>query len=873
MTRFRKHARRVARIARIAAIRAGVAGLALTVVASGLSPQPSFAVPGGPRSDYQKLKPQADKSVPAAKETPATPTQGPNPAAAAARKGAPPDPVWPKAGSETVTVPREAGAKAARVASGAVTVAPAAEATASTNAPPSTVSVAVLDASARDRARRPVVLRVKRADNGAGTGTVKVSVDYSTFKDAFGGDWANRLRLVSLPECALTAPKAPECQGTPLPTGRVGSALTAEVAVDGGPDLSKTAAFAVGYAAAAGGANVGTLFAVQAAPSGAAGDFGTTSLSPSSTWFSGSSTGDFGWSYPLRVPPSINGPSPQVELSYSSQSVDGRTAATNNQPSWLGEGFDFWPGYIERRYKACSDDMGNGGNNTTKTYDQCWGNYNATMSLGGGGGELVRDDATGAWHPRDDDGSRVELLTGGSNGDNNGEYWKVTTTDGTQYFFGKNQINGWVSGKPETKSAWTVPVYGNNSDEQCHQSSYDASWCQQAWRWNLDYVVDPHGNTMSYWYTPETNNYARNLTDTKVSTYTRGGYLSRIDYGTRSEAEFGNAPTRVVFAVADRCTPGTTCDTAHPKSWPDTPWDQSCSSTSSCEVYAPTFFTQKRLASVTTQVRSGDSTYQDVERWTFNHSYPDPGDSTRPGLWLDSISHSGLVGGTASTPNVSFTGVQMANRVDTSSDQRPAMNWWRIRSIKTETGGEVTVEYSDPECVAGSKIPSAPENNTLRCYPVKWTPDGWTAPILDYFHKYVVTTVTETDLVGGSPRSVTRYSYPNAPAWHYTDEDGLVPASQKTWAMWRGYDIVITTTGDGADQRQSKALYFRGMDGDSYRPAPSTSTSPTRPAGSFRTPTSTRVPCGNPRCSTVRGAPRSTARSPICGPPPQPRPA
>ena len=24
--------------------------------------------------------------------------------------------------------------------------------------------------------------------------------------------------------------------------------------------------------------------------------------------------------------------------------------------------------------------------------------------------------------------------------------------------------------------------------------------CTQAWRWNLDYVVDPHGNAMSYWY-------------------------------------------------------------------------------------------------------------------------------------------------------------------------------------------------------------------------------------------------------------------------------------------------------------------------------------------------------------------------------------
>ena len=45
--------------------------------------------------------------------------------------------------------------------------------------------------------------------------------------------------------------------------------------------------------------------------------------------------------------------------------MDGRTSATNNQPSWVGEGFEFSPGgYIERRYVACSSDMGSGASNT-----------------------------------------------------------------------------------------------------------------------------------------------------------------------------------------------------------------------------------------------------------------------------------------------------------------------------------------------------------------------------------------------------------------------------------------------------------------------------------------------------------------------------
>ena len=49
-----------------------------------------------------------------------------------------------------------------------------------------------------------------------------------------------------------------------------------------------------------------------------------------------------------------------MSIDYSSSSVDGRSEVTNNQPSWLGEGFDYWPGYIERQYVSCSEDMEGG---------------------------------------------------------------------------------------------------------------------------------------------------------------------------------------------------------------------------------------------------------------------------------------------------------------------------------------------------------------------------------------------------------------------------------------------------------------------------------------------------------------------------------
>ena len=83
-----------------------------------------------------------------------------------------------------------------------------------------------------------------------------------------------------------------------------------------------------------------------------------------------------------------------------------------------------------------------------------------------------------------------------------------------------------------TDSTWTVPVYGNNPDDPCHQSAFADSDCKQAWRWNLDYVVDARGNTISYWYNKETNQYAQEFTDTKNVSYVRGGTLDHIDYGT-----------------------------------------------------------------------------------------------------------------------------------------------------------------------------------------------------------------------------------------------------------------------------------------------------------------------------------------------------
>ncbi|GAA2885652.1 type IV secretion protein Rhs [Actinoplanes cyaneus] len=761
------------------------AGLAIVLSIGVAGNQPAYAAV----DRTAKLTAPDTPSVAPGKAKPAAGRPADPAGAAALRKA--PAVTWPAASDTVVAAP--AGRRAVAVTGTPVSVGAAAA---------SSVRVRILGHDAAVRAKRDMLIEVSRTAAAPSAGPVDVAVDYASFRSAYGADWAGRLHLVQVPGCATTTPDAAACQPVAVPSRNDPAAAQVTATVT----LAATAQ--------------ATTLALTSGSSGNAGDFTATPLKASSTWSGGNQSGDFTWSYPMRVPPSQGGPEPAVALNYSSASVDGEMAASNNQPGWIGEGFSYQPGSIVRNYKACAEDMGGTATNKTKTGDLCWGTANATLSMPGHAGELVRDDGDGHWSLKGDDGSKVQLLTGATNGDNDGEYWKVTTADGTQYFFGLNHLAGWATGNPVTNAAYTVPVFGNNSGEPCYNATFASASCSQAYEWNLDYVVDPHGDTMSLWYTPETNKYARNLTSSSISTYTRGGYLSRIDYGTdqhtggKDSDLTTKAPNKVDFTPADRCvTAGTTCVSSTPSNWPDVPWDQSCTSTTSCKDYAPTFFSQKRLDTVQTSVwNASTSEYVPVEKWTLHQTYPDPGDSTRAGLWLSSISHTGLYGGTATLPDVSFTGVQKANRVDTATDNAAKMNWWRIASITTETGDLIGVTYSDQECTAGST--PTPDANTANCYPVFWTRAGETNPRIDWFNKYRVTAVSENDQTGGGPRVRTTYDY-GTPAWHYDEDNGLVPATRKTWGQFRGYDTVTTTTGDTGDPRSSTTVrYFLGMNGD-----------------------------------------------------------
>ncbi|MEU0201869.1 MULTISPECIES: RHS repeat-associated core domain-containing protein [unclassified Streptomyces] len=676
--------------------------------------------------------------------------------------------------------------------------------------------------AARRLGLRGVVFTVRPVGATAG-GSAQVGMDYSAFKDAYGGDWASRLHLVQLPSCALTTPSAARCR-TQKPlvsandTGQQRVTATIQVPRTSSASADDTTASKVTQSSTAS----PMVLAAVADASGGGGSYAATSLAPSGQWSAGGSSGAFDYSYPISVPDVPGGLAPSISLDYSSQSVDGRTSSTNAQSSWIGDGWDYAPGFVERSYAACSDDAAGG---SPKTSDECWSDDvdTLTLSLNGSSNTLVHDDATGTWHPQGDNGEKIEIKTDTVNGDNNNEYFVVTTADGTTYYFGRNRLPGWTSGDATTNSVFTTPVYGNDSGEPCHTSTFTDSWCQQGYRWNLDYTVDPHGNAISYWYTPETDYYGRDNSTTPTP-YTRGGYLSEIQYGQVDGKVYdGTAPAaaQVFFDTAERCLPDSGFDCAPSKMtsanashWPDVPVDQVCASSGTCDNHGPAFFTTRRLTGIRTQVLVGAG-YSDVDAWSFSHTFPATGDTTTPSLWLSSITHTGKDGGSLALPPVTFSGQALANRVDGLDGYQPITRY-RITTITTESGQVITVNYTGPQChrTGTQVLPSSPDSNAYRCYPQYWTPPGQTSPQLDWFNKFVVNSVTTQDPTGGGLPVQTSYKYVGDPAWHFND-DPLSQAKYRTWNQWRGYGTVETRTGTAPEKiTLSRQTFFRGMDGD-----------------------------------------------------------
>lgn len=684
---------------------------------------------------------------------------------------------------------------------------------------PARVAVTVAGRSAAEAAGVDGVLF--RAAEQGGSGPVEIGVDYRDFAGAYGGNYGSRLRLVALPGCALTTPEVPACRTrTELP-GAVNdvAAQSAYARIDPAPASGTVVLAATTAGPADGGGDGGSP----------AGSYSATTLKASASWSGGGSTGSFTYSYPIEAPPAASDLVPSVGLAYDSGSVDGQTAASQAQAGWLGDGWSTPASSIEQSFVPCSDSP-EGSAAPRSTADECYDGQILTMSLNGSTTSLVWDAGKKVYKPAEDNGQVVRHVTGSGNGSgtHDTDYWEITDRTGTVYSFGRNRLPGWSTGKPVTNSVDTEPVYSAHSGDPCYDATWSSSWCTMAYRWNLDYVKDPDGNAIAYYYKQDTNAYARNgdtsgaTVPKATSVYTRDSHLDHIDYGFPDGAAYtvngGHAPDQVLFTTGDRCLTGTCTplNKTDAKNWPDVPYDLNCASGADCYVTSPSYWSTVRLTGITTRQWHG-SAYTPVDSWAFTQTLPATGDGTSPTLWLSKIVHTGsdtTAGGSAvALPEVTFTAKEMANRLDTVTDGLPALTRMRISSVTSETGAVTGVNYTltDP-CDAGAK--PTPATNTSSCYPVYWTPQDDTEQLLDWFNKYQVSSVTQADPTGGAPDLATSYAYLGGGAWHY-DDDEVVKAKYRTYGQWRGFGRVQTFTGQGADARtQSQDVYYRGMSKD-----------------------------------------------------------
>ncbi|SEE21224.1 intein N-terminal splicing region/RHS repeat-associated core domain-containing protein [Streptomyces sp. 3213] len=781
------------------------------------------------------------------------------------------------------------------------------------------------------------------------TGDAVVSIDATRLAETYSAQWLDRLSFTLMPACYATTPEDEACStGIPVTTEVERTGDTVDVELDAGDssgseadtgedgaadethgstetttqvpetlvnvtldtaDLASVSAATstansavstdagrvdsavwrgdpVGSVQRIADSSGGGLLVGSSYGAGAGGDFSASPIVSAGSWTAGGSSGAFTYAYTMAAPQVPAGPAPNVTLSYNSQTSDGRTSSTNNQVSWVGEGWDYNPGSITRTFVGCAADTADANNKDHFTGDQCWGSYNAVLSLNGTTTELVRDDTTKEWRGARGENMRVELLTaadyktltgidGSGNGDDNGEFWRVTTDDGTLYYFGLNRLPGWTSGKPETNSVLNVPVAGNHSEDPCHAAKFADSFCDQGWRFQLDYVVDTTGNAMSLWWEKEKNAYARDMKEAKAVGYDRAGYLSHIDYGQRATTLFSQEPLgRMKFNTRERCFEDPALNVAcsndnfdskqsdRTRPWFDTPADLACATGKKCGTYAPTFFSRKRLASVDSCTQreqgvtlteyssdadgnetgqrnacglDGDSTtttsLSKVDSWGLKQSFPWNLTGEYTALWLESVTRTGYAvdGSTDRLNPVSFGHNQNAlpNRVKNgSSDTSPLFARLRIQDVVSEYGGRTHVDYKDPEgkCLTGSGRPTTDRNHSL-CYPAYWHADGELEDKrISWFHKYVVDKITEFPRLADAKDIVTTYTYEtyddavDGALWAKSQSEFSRP-KKRTWDDFRGFPLVTTTTGTtdavgGSAASKSVTRYFRGMDDD-----------------------------------------------------------
>lgn len=726
-------------------------------------------------------------------------------------------------------------------------------------ATPADVDVSVLDKSALAQVGAAGLgVKVTRRDGVAQSGPVEVTLDYSDFKHAYGGDFASRLRLVKLPACALTTPKVKGCSAdrtdfvkasNDVKAGKITATVQADpdpaaaappALEQGGTDLLgvQTSMLAPTARTAAVAASEGTVYALASTSSSDAGDYRASTLSPTGSWNVSTGSGAFTYDLPIDVPKPPAGSAPSLSLAYNSQTLDGLTSASNTQASSSGLGWDLGVGFIERRYRGCQDD----GTGTGWVGDLCWDSPNSTkeidgavyvINLNGVTSQLIQDnDGAGWYHVKDDPGWRVQHLAGGHGADD--EYWVVSAQDGMRYYFGwgRSERTG-----DATSSVLTVPVFGNDAGEPGYSGGVGVQ--DQAYRWGLDRVVDPNEVESAYFYEKETNYYRSVLLGDQAREYDSAAYPVRIEYGWASQIPGAQLPAEVELAYVGRCVermadkdplasepaacPGISTNAS---SYPDVPTDLMCDGTAAddgCrsitgETYSPTFFSTKMLWDIKTFVRDNDSAPWDpAMQYQMKYGLPNPEGTVDSTLWLDYIQRKGYGDGDDITlPTININGEYRDNQLGGG-----VLNFRRVTQIHGELGAFTNITYRnyDDQDTCGINNPPSESNNTQACFKQRWVPEGSTEERTGWFKKYVVSKVSVDPGPGagpandGDPVMTTTYDYVGKPAWAFPN-DPLVKDDNESWTEWRGYQQVEVHTGTKDNAASTYYWLYRGMDGD-----------------------------------------------------------
>jgi RHS repeat-associated protein len=666
-------------------------------------------------------------------------------------------------------------------------------------------------------------------------GRAQVGLDYDGFSQAYGGGYGASLGLAELPACALTTPKVPRCQRlTPIASSN--------------DTATHTVSAIVSVPAASAGA---VVLAAAPAPQdggGTSGNYEATKLSPAGTWSAGGSSGDFTYSYPMAVPPAPGGLEPDLALDYDSGTIDAQTAQDQPQASWTGDGWSLPQASITQSFTPCADSP-EGSAAAESVQDSCYDGPVLDLTLGGTTTPLVCPSpfsytATSTCYAADDSGEVITHVVGSGSGQGTKftDYWTVTTRDGTEYQFGRNHLPGWASGNAATNSVDWEPVFSAHSGDPCYHltaATFAGSACDMAYQWNLDYVTDSYGNAMGYFYTQATNGYDQYGTTTAQS-YIRDSYLHYILYGFTAGNAYSTATAtapadEVSFGTGNRCYASaascTPLNSTTAPNWEDVPYNLDCAVGAACSGasgYGPTFWSTVALTGVTTYQRTGTATAPatPVDAWTLGEGFnPLPSGDTAdtPTLVLTSITRKGedatsgaTTGSAVTTPAETFKYQMLANQLDPGT--APPMSRPRIQQITTETGSQIDVSFTQPDPCPVSTSPDSPSADHLSCFPIYWGlfepgTSGGDLGYPDWFIKYAVQSVQQTDPSGGSPGLYSAYHY-SGPAWHYDDNEA-VEAKNRTYGQWRGYQKVRSLAGSGSDpQTETETDYYQGMSDD-----------------------------------------------------------